>query len=81
MPNEDDFSDLDLLMSIDPLDLSKQDLSRIIAYQRKQRQQREAGVKVKKPVAKPAVSIEQLLQSMPKPAPAPTSAGKSHRRF
>ena len=47
----DDFSDLDVLMSIDPLELSKQDLQRIIAYQRKQRAQREAGVKVRKPKA------------------------------
>ena len=46
---DDDFSDLDLLMSMDPLQLSSQDLDRIIAYQRKMRAQREAGVRTRKP--------------------------------
>ena len=44
-------SDLDTLMSQDPLSLSDQDIDRIIAYQRKVRGLREAGVKVKKPKA------------------------------
>lgn len=80
MPDEDDFSDLDVLMSIDPLELSKQDLARIIAYQRKQRVMREQGVRTRKPKAQPAVSIEELLNSMAAPAPAPSS-GKGFRRF
>ena len=46
---EDDFHDLDTLMSQDPLSLSAQDLDRIIAYQRKMRAQREAGVRTRKP--------------------------------
>lgn len=41
--------DLDTLMAQDPLDLSKQDLDAIIAYQRKLRAQREAGIRTKKP--------------------------------
>lgn len=36
-------SDIDLLMSIDPLNLTKDDLSAIVAYHRKLRAEREAG--------------------------------------
>ena len=45
---EDEPFDIDTLMAQDPLDLSKQDLDHIIAYQRKMRVQREAGVRTKK---------------------------------
>ena len=41
-------TDLDELMSLDPLSLSSQQIDEIIAYQRKNRASREAGVKVKK---------------------------------
>lgn len=44
-----DPTDIDTLMAQDPLGLSNQDLDRIIAYQRKLRVQREAGVRTKKP--------------------------------
>lgn len=40
---------LDELMSRDPLELTDQDLDKIIAYHRKQRAMAEAGVKVPKP--------------------------------
>lgn len=36
-------NDIDLLMSIDPLDLTKDDLRGIIAYHRNLRAEREAG--------------------------------------
>lgn len=36
-------SDIDLLMSLDPLNLTKTDLSQIVAYHRKLRAEREAG--------------------------------------
>lgn len=52
MTDEDDFSDIDLLMSVgadDPQLWTKADLDRIIAYERKQRRLREAGVKTRKP--------------------------------
>ena len=75
---EDDFSDIDELMHrMDDLDYLKQmpraDLDRVIAYQRKQRKQREAGIKVKKPRSEPMpnISLEELLGSLPKPEPAP----------
>lgn len=42
-------SDLDELMSRDPLELSSQDIDSIIDYHRKQRARRAAGEKVAKP--------------------------------
>jgi hypothetical protein len=57
-------TDLDELMSKDPLELSKQDIDEIIAYQRKNRALREAGVKVKKGTAdgppKPKLTLASL---------------------
>lgn len=51
--NEDEPSeellDIDALMSIDPLDLSAQDLDAIIQYQRNMRAKRESGVRTRKP--------------------------------
>ena len=41
-------NELDRLMSLDPLELSKQDIDIIIAYHRNQRALREKGVKPKK---------------------------------
>lgn len=46
MANE--INDIDLLMSLDPLELSKQDIDVIVAYHRNQRALREAGKKPKK---------------------------------
>lgn len=77
---DDTPNDIDALMAEDPLGLSRQDLDRIISYQRKQRASREAGVKTKKPrgEATPSVSIEQLLSTLPKAAPGPSTL---KRRF
>ena len=74
----DEVNDIDELMALDPLELSTQDLDRIIAYQRKMRGQREAGIKTRKPKteAKPAISIEEMLAKLP---PAPKGGIK--RRF
>lgn len=55
MPNE-----IDLLMSLDPLELSEQDLDKIISYQRKARANFEAGVKPKKGGADKIESSELL---------------------
>lgn len=41
-------NELDRLMALDPLDLSEQDLSAIIAYHRQRRADYEAGIKPKK---------------------------------
>ncbi len=66
-------TDLTALMSLDPLDLTKQDLDKIIAYQRKQRIQREAGGRTKKATGEtPAVDIKALMNKIVKPA-APTT--------
>lgn len=65
-------TDLTALMLLDPLDLTKQDLDRIIQYQRKQRMQREAGGRTKKATGEtPAVDIKALMNKIVKPAPAP----------
>jgi hypothetical protein len=49
-------SELDELMSRDPLELSAQDIDAIIAYQRQQRARREAGGRTRKPKAEAADS-------------------------
>lgn len=41
----DEVNDINLLMSLDPLELSKQDIDIIIAYHRNQRALREKGLK------------------------------------
>lgn len=81
----DEPEDIDTLMVIDAMDLSKQDLAKIIAYQRKMRALREQGVKPKrqKDTSTPAVSLKELLATVPKPvkpAPAPKPTG-GFRRF
>lgn len=48
MSSNDKVNDIDLLMSIDPLELSQQDISAIIIYHRNQRALREKGIKPKK---------------------------------
>ena len=61
-PDTDAPTDLTALMSLDPLDLTKQDLDKIIAYQRKQRLAREGGAKTKRATSDaPAVDIKALL--------------------
>jgi len=60
-------TDLTVLMSLDPMDLTKQDLDRIIQYQRKQRAMREGGAKTKKESGAPAVDIKALLGKIQKP--------------
>jgi len=84
MTNDEEPTDLTALMTLDPLQLSKQDLDRIIAYQRKQRVQREAGGKTKRAKeAGPAVDIKALMGKIQKPAPAkatPITPGKGFQR-
>lgn len=79
-------TDLTVLMSIDPLELTRQDLDQIIAYQRRQRAQREGGAKTRKPKdVAPKIDIKALLSKAAKPtedapAPAPRPAGGTFRR-
>lgn len=65
-------SELDELMSRDPLDLSAQDIDAIIAYQRQQRARREAGGKTKKDLKDGAgIDLVALVtKTSPPPAPA-----------
>lgn len=54
-------SDIDDLMSEDPLKLSDRDIDEIIAYQRQARANREAGIKTKKPEGpKVRITLESL---------------------
>lgn len=69
-------TDLNVLMALDPLELTRQDRNEIIAHQRKMRAQREAGVKVKKvKEGAPSIDIKALMGTVPKPA-----AGSTIRR-
>jgi hypothetical protein len=92
MSDQDPAFDLNALMSEDPLNLSKQDLDRIIAYQRKQRVAREAGAKTKKATGEaPAVDIKALMNKVTTPKVSlkealktplkPASKGGFVRRF
>lgn len=61
-------SELDELISRDPLDLSAQDIDRIIAFQRAARARREAGGgRAKKGDAKPIVSLDLAALGLGKP--------------
>lgn len=61
-------TDIDTLMSLNPLDLSPDDISeylaRVIAYQRQSRAQREAGIKPKREKAKGLVKGTDLLKTL-----------------
>jgi len=90
MPTDEPPTDLTALMSLDPLDLTKQDLDRIISYQRKQRAMREGGAKTKKESVAPVVDIKVLLSKVqtvkvasdaPATKPTVSSGGGFVRRF
>jgi len=75
-------TDLTALMSLDPLDLTKQDLDKIITYQRKQRMQREAGGRTKKATGEtPAVDIKALMNKIVKPTAAPATSTAPPKGF
>lgn len=67
-----DSTDLDELMSRDPLSLSAQDIDAIIAYQRQARARREAGVKPKRGSAEPAKPLDLVALGLI-PAPVKTT--------
>ena len=62
-------NELDLLMSLDPLELSAQIIDEIIAYHRKARANYEAGIKPKKEKG-PKVEIDLVALGLA-PAPEP----------
>src|SRR5258706_532234 len=72
MSDEDDFNDIDELMAFDPLGLSKQNLDRIIAYQRKNRALREQGVRPKKSRGEAAPAVQLMLARIKDWDPDPT---------
>lgn len=65
-------SELDLLMSLDPLRMSDQDIDKIIAYEREQRLAFELGVKVPKKDKGVTIDIGSLVAKMAPAAQGPT---------
>lgn len=66
MPNEP--NELDRLMSLDPLELSAQDIDQIIAYQRKARASADSGVKPKRGAAAPVkIDLAEIGLKVAKP--------------
>ena len=57
-------NDLDELMDRDPLDLSDQDINRIIEYHRASRARRAAGEKVTRPTNAPTLNIDELVKKL-----------------
>ena len=57
-------NDIDLLMSLDPLEMTKLDIDKIIAYHRNQRALRESGVRTsrakKDTGPKTSINLEKL---------------------
>lgn len=80
-------SELDELMSRDPLDMTTEDIDSIIAYQRQARAQREAAPKGRKKdlvdMTGQALDLSALglvkPQTAPKPTLTPTSSGGFRR--
>ena len=68
-------SNVDLLMSIDPLELSAKDVNEIIAYHRANRAKLASGGKIAKPTRDtggPKISISEALGELFKAPAAPT---------
>jgi len=59
-----DQNDIDLLMSLDPLQLTKMDLDAIIAYHRNQRALRESGARGAKPKKDQGPSVALDLEKL-----------------
>jgi hypothetical protein len=77
-------SELDELISRDPLDLSAQDIDKIIAFQRAARARRESGGKTKKEYASsPGQSLDlaKLGLGKPKAEITPVTDGGFRRRL
>lgn len=72
-------NNLDVLMSLDPLELSKQDIDDIIAYQRKAKANFEAGIKPKKGEGAAKVDLSQIITNLTGGAVAKPT--KIERRF
>jgi len=68
-------SDLDELMSRDPLDLSAQDIDQIIAYHRAQRARRAAGEKPTKPSG-PKLDISEVTSKLIRAATPPVNISR-----
>lgn len=70
-------NEIDWLMNLDPLEMTDDNIDKIILYQRKQRVQFELGVKPKKEQG-PAQDLSNVLQAL---IPAAPEVAKIKRRF
>lgn len=71
-------TELDMLMSLDPLEMTREDIDAIISYQRNARAQREAGVKAK-PTKESGPKVKISLESLGLRVAAPTAAPMKRR--
>lgn len=77
-------SELDELISRDPLELSAQDIDKIIAFQRAARARRESGGRTKKGVDAPKVSLDLVALGLAKTDTktiTPAAEGSFRRRL
>lgn len=65
-------SELDLLMSLDPLNMSDQEIDKIIAYERQQRLEFELGVKAPKKDKGVTIDIGKVVSALTAAVPQPT---------
>lgn len=63
-------NEIDILMDTDPLELSAQNIDDIIAFQRKYRANKEAGVKQEKVGQAPKLSLDLHAMGLIKPSTA-----------
>lgn len=70
-------SELDLLMSLDPLNMSDQDIDKIIAYERQARLEFELGVKAPKKDKGVTIDISKVVAAL---TPAVPQQGSIPRR-
>lgn len=62
-------NEIDLLMDLDPLELTTENIDQIIAHHRQRRAEREAGGGKAKRESGPKLSLTGLIQGMTKSAP------------
>lgn len=65
-------SELDLLMSLDPLEMSEQDIDKIIAYERQTRLEFELGVKAPKKDKAVSFDMDKIVGALAPAAVQPT---------
>jgi len=68
---DDTHNDLDTLMDLDPLKLSEQNITDIIAYHRRQRARRAAGEKPSRDTVGPKIDLSKIVSGLKPKATGP----------